>query len=163
MKKIEAVIRPSKFEEVKQALGKLGIKGMTVTDVLGCGLQHGQREIYRGTEFIKLLPKVKIEVVVQDASLDQVIETITGKPTLLGAASGCIAGLVAITPAAGFVGPLAAIAIGFGGGFFCFFAVTVLKHKLGYDDSLDVFGNQSSLGKSLQPIHNTLHLVKEAI
>ncbi|MDA8096897.1 MAG: P-II family nitrogen regulator [Desulforudis sp.] len=77
MKKIEAVIRPSKFEEVKQALGKVGIKGMTVTDVLGCGLQHGQREIYRGTEFIKLLPKVKLEVVVQDASLDQVIETIT--------------------------------------------------------------------------------------
>ena len=77
MKKIEAVIRPSKFEEVKQALGKLGIKGMTVTDVLGCGLQHGQREIYRVTEFIKLLPKVKMEVVVQDTSLEQVIETIT--------------------------------------------------------------------------------------
>lgn len=63
-----------------------------------------------------------------------------GKPTLLGAASGCIAGLVAITPAAGFVTPLAAIAIGFGGGLFCFLAVTILKHKLGYDDSLDVFG-----------------------
>lgn len=77
MKKIEAVIRPGKFEEVKQALGKSGIKGMTVTDVLGCGLQRGQREIYRGTEFIKLLPKVKIEVVVQDGQLDQVIETIT--------------------------------------------------------------------------------------
>ncbi|MDQ7790015.1 MAG: ammonium transporter [Clostridia bacterium] len=63
-----------------------------------------------------------------------------GKPTLLGAASGCIAGLVTITPAAGFVGPLAAIAMGFGGGLFCFYGVTVLKHRLGYDDSLDVFG-----------------------
>ncbi|MDA8096898.1 MAG: ammonium transporter [Clostridia bacterium] len=63
-----------------------------------------------------------------------------GKPTLLGTASGCIAGLVAITPAAGFVGPLAAIALGFGGGLFCFLGVTVLKQKLGYDDSLDVFG-----------------------
>ncbi|MEW6458939.1 MAG: ammonium transporter [Bacillota bacterium] len=63
-----------------------------------------------------------------------------GKPTMLGAASGCIAGLVSITPAAGFVGPLAAIAIGAGGGFVCFIAVTVLKHRLGYDDSLDVFG-----------------------
>ncbi|MEW6540994.1 MAG: ammonium transporter [Bacillota bacterium] len=63
-----------------------------------------------------------------------------GKPTILGTASGCIAGLVAITPAAGFVTPLAAIAIGFGGGLFCFVAVTILKHRLGYDDSLDVFG-----------------------
>lgn len=63
-----------------------------------------------------------------------------GKPTLLGAASGSIAGLVSITPAAGFVGPMAAMAIGAGGGFLCFIAVSVLKHKLGYDDSLDVFG-----------------------
>jgi Amt family ammonium transporter len=63
-----------------------------------------------------------------------------GKPTLLGAASGCIAGLVAITPAAGFVGPLAALVIGFSGGLLCFVMVTIVKHKLGYDDSLDVFG-----------------------
>lgn len=63
-----------------------------------------------------------------------------GKPTLLGAASGCVAGLVAITPAAGFVGPPAAIAMGFGGGILCFLSVTVLKHRLGYDDALDVFG-----------------------
>lgn len=63
-----------------------------------------------------------------------------GKPTLLGAASGAIAGLVSITPAAGFVGPLAAIVIGFGGGIICFISVTMIKKKFGYDDSLDVFG-----------------------
>lgn len=63
-----------------------------------------------------------------------------GKPTILGAASGCIAGLVAITPAAGFVKPMPALAIGLIGGIVCYFAVTVLKEKLGYDDSLDAFG-----------------------
>lgn len=63
-----------------------------------------------------------------------------GKPTILGAASGCVAGLVAITPAAGFVEPLPAIIIGAIGGIICFFAVAALKAKLGYDDSLDAFG-----------------------
>ncbi len=63
-----------------------------------------------------------------------------GKPTVLGAASGCIAGLVSITPAAGFVSPLSAIAIGLLGGVICFFSVSVVKTKLGYDDSLDAFG-----------------------
>lgn len=63
-----------------------------------------------------------------------------GKPTVLGAVSGCIAGLVAITPAAGFVEPLPAIIIGLVGGGICYFAVAVLKDKLGYDDSLDAFG-----------------------
>lgn len=63
-----------------------------------------------------------------------------GKPTILGAASGCIAGLVAITPAAGFVKPMPALAIGLVGGIVCYFAVAVLKEKLGYDDSLDAFG-----------------------
>ncbi len=63
-----------------------------------------------------------------------------GKPTILGAASGCIAGLVAITPAAGFVKPMPALAIGIIGGIVCYFAVAVLKEKLGYDDSLDAFG-----------------------
>jgi Amt family ammonium transporter len=62
-----------------------------------------------------------------------------GKPTVLGAASGAVAGLVAITPASGFVGPISSILIGIGAGFFCYFAV-VLKGKLGYDDSLDVVG-----------------------
>ncbi len=63
-----------------------------------------------------------------------------GKPTVLGATSGCLAGLVAITPAAGFVSVLSSIPIGLIGGLLCFFAVAVLKNKLGYDDSLDVFG-----------------------
>lgn len=63
-----------------------------------------------------------------------------GKPTILGAASGCISGLVAITPAAGFVAPIPAVIIGLVGGAICYFAVAVLKEKLGYDDSLDAFG-----------------------
>lgn len=63
-----------------------------------------------------------------------------GKPTILGAASGCVAGLVAITPAAGFVAPIPAVIIGLVGGAICYFAVAVLKAKCGYDDSLDAFG-----------------------
>ncbi len=63
-----------------------------------------------------------------------------GKPTLLGGASGAVAGLVAITPAAGFVGPVSSILIGAGAGVFCYIAVSILKPRLGYDDSLDVFG-----------------------
>ena len=65
---------------------------------------------------------------------------INGKPTILGAVSGCVAGLVAITPAAGYVAPLPAVIIGLVGGAVCYFAVAVLKEKLGYDDSLDAFG-----------------------
>ncbi len=63
-----------------------------------------------------------------------------GKPTVLGAASGCVAGLVAITPAAGFVAPLPAVVIGLAAGIICYLAVSVVKAKLGYDDSLDAFG-----------------------
>ena len=63
-----------------------------------------------------------------------------GKPTILGAASGCIAGLVAITPAAGFVTPMAAVIMGLLGGAVCFYSVSVIKAKLGYDDALDAFG-----------------------
>ncbi len=65
---------------------------------------------------------------------------VNGKPTLMGAASGCIAGLVAITPAAGFVAPMPSVIIGLVAGVVCYFAVSVLKVKLGYDDSLDAFG-----------------------
>jgi len=64
----------------------------------------------------------------------------TGKPTALGFATGILAGLVAVTPAAGFVTPMAAIVIGFVAGFVCYWAVVIVKSKLGYDDSLDVFG-----------------------
>jgi Amt family ammonium transporter len=63
-----------------------------------------------------------------------------GKPTVLGAVSGAVAGLVVITPASGFVGPISAILIGIGGGFVCYFGAVILKNKLGYDDSLDAFG-----------------------
>lgn len=63
-----------------------------------------------------------------------------GKPSMLGAVSGCVAGLVTITPAAGFVTPMAALLIGFAGGVFCYLMVTIVKMKLGYDDSLDAFG-----------------------
>lgn len=74
MKKIEAIIRPAKLDEIKDALGRFGIHGMTVTEVIGCGLQKGKKEIYRGTEYtIDLLPKVKIEIVVKDSWVDEII------------------------------------------------------------------------------------------
>lgn len=77
MKKIECVIRPSKFEEIKEALGKSGVKGMTVTNVIGCGLQQGKTEVYRGNAYtVNLLPKVKIEIVIPDDSVDKIIATI---------------------------------------------------------------------------------------
>ena len=63
-----------------------------------------------------------------------------GKPSVLGGISGCVAGLVAITPASGFVKPFPALLIGLAAGLFCFFMVAILKQKLGYDDSLDAFG-----------------------
>lgn len=78
MKKVEAIIRPSKLDDIKEALGRFGIHGMTVTEVVGCGLQKGKKEIYRGTEYtINLLPKIKIEIVIRDKWLDEVMELIT--------------------------------------------------------------------------------------
>jgi len=77
MKKIEAIIRPSKLDDVKDALDKYGIRGMTVTQVIGCGLQKGHTQIYRGTEYsINLLSKVKIEVVVKDKIVEDVVNLI---------------------------------------------------------------------------------------
>lgn len=77
MKKLECVIRPGKLEEVKEALGEFGIKGMTVTNVIGCGLQQGKTEVYRGNTYtINLLPKVKLEIVVPDDNVDKVIDII---------------------------------------------------------------------------------------
>lgn len=76
MKKVECVIRPMKIEEVKEALAAIGIVGMTVSDVRGYGRQRGRTEKYRGNTYVvSLLPKVKIEVVVPDDRVEEVIET----------------------------------------------------------------------------------------
>lgn len=77
MKKIEAIIKPFKLEEVKEALTEIGIEGMTVTEVKGFGRQKGQTEIYRGSEYVvDFLPKIKIEVVVSDANCSPAVDAI---------------------------------------------------------------------------------------
>ncbi len=77
MKKIEAIIKPFKLEEVKDALGEVGIEGMTVTEVKGFGRQKGHTEIYRGSEYtVDFLPKIKIELVIADEKLDEAVEAI---------------------------------------------------------------------------------------
>ena len=77
MKKIEAIIKPFKLEEVKEALAEVGVQGMTVTEVKGFGRQKGHTEIYRGSEYtVDFLPKVKIEIVVDDAQAGGVAEAI---------------------------------------------------------------------------------------
>lgn len=79
MKKIEAVIQPHKFEDVKEALKNIGVTGMTVTEVRGHGRQKGHKEVYRGMEYqVDLLPKVKVEVVVPDERLEEVVGSLTG-------------------------------------------------------------------------------------
>ncbi len=80
MKKIEAVIKPFKLDDVKEALNALGIQGMTVYEVKGFGRQKGHVELYRGAEYdISFIPKVKIEVVVADSIAEKVISTILEK------------------------------------------------------------------------------------
>ncbi len=75
MKKIEVIIRPGKLEEVKAALSKYGIRGMTVSEVAGCGLQKGKKEVYRGNEYtIDLLPKVKVEIVVGQERVAELVD-----------------------------------------------------------------------------------------
>jgi nitrogen regulatory protein PII len=77
MKKIEAIIKPFKLEEVKEALAEVGVQGMTVTEVKGFGRQKGHTEIYRGSEYtVDFLPKVKIEIVVDDGQADGVAAAI---------------------------------------------------------------------------------------
>src|SRR5437660_1240496 len=77
MKKLEAIIKPFKLEEVKEALAELGIEGMTVTEVKGFGRQKGHTEIYRGSEYtVDFLPKIKIEVVLADSLLEGAIKAI---------------------------------------------------------------------------------------
>jgi nitrogen regulatory protein P-II 1 len=78
MKKIEAIIKPFKMEDVKEALAEVGIEGMTVSEVKGFGRQKGHTEIYRGSEYtVDFLPKVKIELVVSDAMVSKAVQAIT--------------------------------------------------------------------------------------
>ena len=77
MKKIEAIIKPFKMDEVKNALTKIGVQGMTVTEVKGFGRQKGHTEVYRGAEYkIDFLPKVKMELITSEEMVTQVVETI---------------------------------------------------------------------------------------
>jgi len=77
MKKIEAIIKPFKLEEVKDALGEIGIEGMTVTEVKGFGRQKGHTEIYRGSEYtVDFLPKIKVELVVADGQVEGAVSAI---------------------------------------------------------------------------------------
>ncbi|MEW6330182.1 MAG: P-II family nitrogen regulator [Pseudomonadota bacterium] len=79
MKKIEAIIKPFKLDDVREALSEVGASGLTVTEVKGFGRQKGHTELYRGAEYVvDFLPKVKIELVVDDKMLDRCIEAITG-------------------------------------------------------------------------------------
>jgi nitrogen regulatory protein P-II 1 len=80
MKKIEAIIKPFKLDEVKEALNDLGITGMTLTEVKGFGRQKGHTEIYRGAEYqVDFVPKLMVSIVVDDPLVDRVVETIAGK------------------------------------------------------------------------------------
>jgi len=77
MKKIEAIIKPFKLDEVKEALNEMGIKGMTVSEVKGYGRQKGHKEIYRGAEYVvDFIPKVKLEIIVDSPQVDEVVERI---------------------------------------------------------------------------------------
>src|SRR5256885_3077033 len=77
MKKIEAIIKPFKLEEVKDALAEIGIEGMTVSEVKGFGRQKGHTEIYRGSEYtVDFLPKIKLEIVLSDAQADNAVAAI---------------------------------------------------------------------------------------
>ena len=78
MRKVEAIIKPFKLDEVKESLGLLGIQGLTVTEVKGFGRQKGHTELYKGAEYIvDFLPKIKLEVIVSDELVDPVVEAIT--------------------------------------------------------------------------------------
>jgi nitrogen regulatory protein P-II 1 len=80
VKKIEAVIRPEKLEEVKEALSRFGMYGMTVSQVVGCGLQKGRVGVYRGQEYnMNLLPKLKLEIVLKDQWVKDVVDIISQK------------------------------------------------------------------------------------
>ncbi len=95
MKKIEAIIKPFKFDEVKERLAEIGVHGMTVTEVKGFGRQGGKRELYRGSEYVlDFVPKLKLEIVVPAARVPEVVDTIVE-----GAATGNIGdGKIFVTP-----------------------------------------------------------------
>jgi nitrogen regulatory protein P-II 1 len=77
MKKIEAIIKPFKLDEVREALSEIGVTGLTVTEVKGFGRQKGHTELYRGAEYVvDFLPKVKVEVILQESQVDSAIEAI---------------------------------------------------------------------------------------
>jgi nitrogen regulatory protein P-II 1 len=77
MKKIEAIIKPFKLDDVKEALGSVGVQGITVSEVKGFGRQRGHTELYRGAEYVvDFLPKVKLEIIVKDDQVERVIESI---------------------------------------------------------------------------------------
>ena len=77
MKKIEAIIKPFKLDDVKEALNAMGIKGMTVSEVKGYGRQKGHKEVYRGAEYVvDFIPKVKLEIIIDAARVDEVVENI---------------------------------------------------------------------------------------
>ncbi len=78
MKKVEAMIKPFRLDDVKEALSAMGVQGMTVTEVTGFGRQKGHKEVYRGAEYVvELVPKIKIEVIVPDQIVVRVLETIS--------------------------------------------------------------------------------------
>lgn len=77
MKKVEAIIKPFKLDDVKEALNEIGIQGMTISEVKGYGRQKGHKEIYRGAEYVvDFIPKVKIEIVMDESKVDEVVDTI---------------------------------------------------------------------------------------
>jgi nitrogen regulatory protein P-II 1 len=77
MKKVEAIIKPFKLDEVREALAEVGVSGLTVTEVKGFGRQRGHTELYRGAEYVvDFLPKTKVELIVADAQVEQVLEAI---------------------------------------------------------------------------------------
>src|SRR5580700_11305668 len=79
MKKLEAIIQPFKLDEVKEALKSIGVDGMTITEVRGHGRQKGHKEVYRGQEYnVDLLPKMKVELVVADSRLEEILSTLAG-------------------------------------------------------------------------------------
>jgi nitrogen regulatory protein P-II 1 len=79
MKKVEAIIKPFKLDEVKEALSAVGVQGMTVTEVKGFGRTGGKKEVYRGSAYVvDFVPKVKIEIIVKDDMVHQVIEAVSG-------------------------------------------------------------------------------------